>query len=576
MVSTTKRLAPSWATSLAPSWATSLALLLLVASASVSCSPSHDGVTPATADMALAQSDILGRTPTYESDFFALDRSIVGRATTVVSTLTKNQAVALNLQPGSTACYMVQREAMFGDDGDGNGRPGRNPSQPNAEARSPTLYLSANTCLQPSHASSDSKKKTGTPQLILAVSNSSETACKNSATLPKDGEGKTFTEGAVMFSLNMTGDLFVGITAPNVSSDFRGIYNFELGASPDDFLHRYEGEDRSELLWMDSDSTSAILATRNLTEDESEITRVMNQALPYELYVSNDEALSSAGLRHSYCGLRNTAQIRASQSSNSEANSPVKTVVTRRGPGGFPKQQFHFVSLNASSRYTGILVKKPREDGLGKRQDNAADSGPGSVVFRATEFETITGSSCKIVTDLEFCDEIQYAVPGNDRRFNNTALGKAYDDYARKMYANFEKPTRSGYAPSVCRDFPNGTQLAPEVRGPLEQRPPTNSSRNRFIDEEIQPGPYKEILPCEDLCYEVVQSCPARIGFKCPRPEFPGFDTSYGRRDQDPATVSCNFAGEARTPISGGKGLLPELGWAGGVSLVVAAAQVLR
>ncbi|RDA86547.1 hypothetical protein CP532_1906 [Ophiocordyceps camponoti-leonardi (nom. inval.)] len=602
MLSTTGRLARSRAASLV---LLLLPLLLVVASSSAS----EISAISAAADVAFALSDVNGRPqtePTYDSSFFRLSGGIFGRAPPGVSTLTKNRPTALNLLPGSTVCYLVQRSDMFGEDVGGIPRPGRNPSQPNAEARPKTLYISSNTCLQPS---AEGKKADLPPQLTLSVSNSSETACRAQAAPPKDGESKAFSEGAVTFSLNMTGDLFVGITAPNLSADFRGIYNFELGASPDDFLHRYEGEDRSELLWIDSDSSSAILATRNLTEDENEIKRVMNQALPYELYVSNDEAPSSAGLRHSFCGLRNTAQIRASQSSNSEPNAPVKTVITRRGPGGFPKQQFHFVSLNASSKYTGILVKKPREDSLAKRQDGAADGGRGSVVFRSTEFETITGSNCKIVTDLEFCDEIQYAVPGNDRRFNNTALGKAYDDYARKMYANFEKvmmqipceaPRTSLYSLArTCKDckaaykkwlctvsmprcedfgsnskftlarnvgqvFPNGTKLAPELRLPLEQKPFSNSSRSKFIDEQIQPGPYKEILPCEDLCYEVVQSCPAKIGFKCPRPEFPGFDTSYGRRDEDPATVTCNFPGEPRTPMSGGKALLANMRRAGG------------
>ncbi|RCI13672.1 hypothetical protein L249_5455 [Ophiocordyceps polyrhachis-furcata BCC 54312] len=608
MLSTTRRLARSRAASLA------LLLLLLV---TVSSSAAEIAAIPATADVAFALADIDGHPqtePTYNSKFFPLVGGIVGRAPAGLSTLTKNRPTALNLQPGTTICYLVQRSDMFGDDVGGIPRPGRNPSQPNAEARPKTLYISSNTCLQPS---ADGKKADLPPQLTLSVSNSSETACRaQAAPPPKDGESKAFSEGAVTFSLNMTGDLFVGITAPNLSADFRGIYNFELGASPDDFLHKYGGDDRSELLWIDSDSSSAILATRNLTEDESEIKRIMNQALPYELYVSNDEAPSSAGLRHSFCGLRNTAQIRASQSSNSEPNSPVKTVITRRGPGGFPKQQFHFVSLNASAKYTGILVKKPREDSLAKRQDGAPDGSPGSVVFRSTEFETNTGSNCKIVTDLEFCDEIQYAVPGNDRRFNNTALGKAYDDYARKMYANFEKvmmqipceaPRTSLYSLArTCNDckaaykkwlctvsmprceefgsnskftlarnvgqaFPNGTKLPPELRQPLEQKPFSNSSRNKFIDEEIQPGPYKEILPCEELCYEVVQSCPAKIGFKCPRPEFPGFETSYGRRDEDPATVTCNFPGEPRTPMSGARALFANIRRAGGFALIATA-----
>ena len=51
-----------------------------------------------------------------------------------------------------------------------------------------------------------------------------------------------------------------------------------------------------------------------------------------------------------------------------------------------------------------------------------------------------------------------------------------------------------------------------------------------MIDNDIKPGPYKEVLPCKDLCYELVRSCPAALGFACPI-EGHGLNFSYG----DPA-----------------------------------------
>lgn len=200
------------------------------------------------------------------------------------------------------------------------------------------------------------------------------------------------------------------------------------------------------------------------------------------------------------------------------------------------------------------------------------------------------------MTDLEFCSEVQYAVPGNDRKFsNNTELARAYDGYARTMYANFEKvmmqiaceadstsryslargcnDCRAAYKRWLCsvviprcedfdssnqfalvrnagQAFPNGTMLPDEVRNRLGQMAYANASRSRFIDGQIEPGPYKEMLPCEDICYEVVQSCPAKIGFVCPRPHMVAFAYSYGRRDSNASTLTCNYPGEARTPIS--------------------------
>lgn len=214
----------------------------------------------------------------------------------------------------------------------------------------------------------------------------------------------------------------------------------------------------------------------------------------------------------------------------------------------------------------------------------------------------VLGTNCKVVTDLDFCDEIQYAVPGNDDKFNNTALAKKYDDYARQMYANFEtvvaqipceNPNDSLYSLARnctdcknaykrwlctvsiprCEDFlsesvygvirnagqafPNGTSLPDDQRKTLSQKPYFNSSRNKFIDEEIQPGPYKEVLPCEDVCYEVVQSCPASIGFRCPQPFMTMFNYSYGQRNLETDAVTCNYPGESRTKFSSAALLLP-------------------
>ncbi|KAK5118612.1 hypothetical protein LTR85_008077 [Meristemomyces frigidus] len=69
----------------------------------------------------------------------------------------------------------------------------------------------------------------------------------------------------------------------------------------------------------------------------------------------------------------------------------------------------------------------------------------------------------------------------------------------------------------------------------------TNSSRNPLIDEKIMPGPYKEVLPCEDLCYSLVQSCPASLGFGCPFPGR-GLEAGYGKRSTN-GTITCSYLG---------------------------------
>jgi calcium channel MID1 len=95
---------------------------------------------------------------------------------------------------------------------------------------------------------------------------------------------------------------------------------------------------------------------------------------------------------------------------------------------------------------------------------------------------------------------------------------------------------------NVAANFINGS--APDSNGKdanatLRERLYANSSRNSLIDEQIQPGPYKELLPCEDLCYSLVQSCPAKLGFACPQPGL-GLEFSYGKRSNQ---MSCSYLG---------------------------------
>lgn len=66
-----------------------------------------------------------------------------------------------------------------------------------------------------------------------------------------------------------------------------------------------------------------------------------------------------------------------------------------------------------------------------------------------------------------------------------------------------------------------------------------------MIDQIIKPGPWKEVLPCEDLCYQLVQSCPAALAFACPTGK--GLECSYGnpRNSQfcnDPTKWELNAA----------------------------------
>ena len=114
------------------------------------------------------------------------------------------------------------------------------------------------------------------------------------------------------------------------------------------------------------------------------------------------------------------------------------------------------------------------------------------------------------------------------------------------------------------------------VEGYEDTRSPTrrlyaNSSRNPLIDELIQPGPYKEVLPCDDLCYSLVQSCPAALGFKCPLLGR-GLERSYGKRSRN-GSITCSYLGAAyylNDASALTTGLVPSMCWLMAVGVAAA------
>ena len=115
---------------------------------------------------------------------------------------------------------------------------------------------------------------------------------------------------------------------------------------------------------------------------------------------------------------------------------------------------------------------------------------------------------------------------------------------------------------NVAQDFVNGTLVStissdPSFNATSQMVMAVNSSRNPWIDANVQPGPYKELLPCENLCYNLVQSCPSALGFACPYVG-KGLYQSYGRASMDGIFPTCNMPG-AIWGISTGKSLRPSV-----------------
>ena len=206
----------------------------------------------------------------------------------------------------------------------------------------------------------------------------------------------------------------------------------------------------------------------------------------------------------------------------------------------------------------------------------------------------ILGPNCALIYNLSFCSEVAYAVPSNIANSDDPrGLGLLYDGYASSMNRNFLKSlaqipcnttasARYSLAANCtdcekayknwlcavtiprCQEFSNsaaylqpravnqafldepyGAQFAddPSFNRDNPSLLYVNSSRNKWIDENIRPGTYKELLPCQDLCYGLVRKCPAALGFSCPL-EGHGLERSYAKRKEiSPGQFTCNSPG---------------------------------
>ena len=215
------------------------------------------------------------------------------------------------------------------------------------------------------------------------------------------------------------------------------------------------------------------------------------------------------------------------------------------------------------------------------------------------------GGNCQIPRNLSFCTSVNYAVPANPSRFSTPeALGTWYDSQAQVFFQYFNQsldqipcdtaktaryslavtcqnctdaykawlcavtmprcvdyssPDNYTRPRNVYQDYINGT-MAPMTR-PSDSNQVAitgNQSRYTMIDDVIQPGPYKELLPCKQLCYGLVQSCPASLQFACPLQNH-NLPDSYGEMLPDPNNPDapmCNMPGWV-TPFSGGPKLRP-------------------
>lgn len=223
-------------------------------------------------------------------------------------------------------------------------------------------------------------------------------------------------------------------------------------------------------------------------------------------------------------------------------NYAVNTTQTSRS---FGHQQFYVSNLTEGSTYTAYYVQTV--NGINSvSQPVIAQTKQGMYKPRSRQVRTLKDyveTNCRLIYGLDFCDAVAYSVPvATSNAASMDSIASAYDAQAKDLFQPFQTAISQFNCDTTqyslvrnCTDCYNAYKAwlcsvtIPRCTKSIENQPvettsPTrcvrqiaeNASRNPWIDDTMTPGEWTELLPCIDLCYHVVQSCPPFMQFNCP------------------------------------------------------------
>ena len=520
----------------------------------------------------------------YEAEFIGADRGIIGRAEPSKTELAINVPATGELKYGETDYWTFPEAQLSSKSSQASAAPSSlakrdakelpntldvlangliQPRQEDAR----TLYITLNMCDQPQPKDANPTGRIAPLQLYI----STDTKNRKPDQLHNDYAVPVEYGSGVQNLSAVSSDVYLAVMAPSKNTQFDGSFPYELTISLDRPYTLFVN-DSTELVLVDKDANAALLSTIG----EANTTR-------YSIFVHPQQDAAFWGLSGPYCALKRQAQIIGVPGQKSKGG--VETGVMNLG-GPPPKQQFYIKGLNANSAYHAILAA---DGNINSNEERDGIASRGGKVWKELNFTTTGTSNCAVIYNLEFCTDVAYAVPVTPGNQTSLAdLKELYDNDAREKYQNFNKSLQqvacnttssamyslarnctdcekdyktwlcavtvprckdisseeSYYVPrAVSAKYLNGTtSLGPELAQYKDKQNDlyANSSRNPMIDDKIRPGPYKEFLPCIDLCYEVVRSCPATLGFACPL-EGHGLNYAYGKNDTN--NVTCHYPG---------------------------------
>ncbi|KAG0354390.1 stretch-activated Ca2+-permeable channel component-domain-containing protein [Gamsiella multidivaricata] len=469
------------------------------------------------------------------------------------------------------------------------------------------VFISVSTCSAPRSGADVC------PPLVMYVSTSASQPLPGPGQDPKT-QMVTSNEGLIQFTTYTDKEIFFSLQAPSLQGTWTGDWAVEVGASSQGYVQRYQ--DSQGLVLDDTDSTSASFLTHNFT------------AVPtFKVYLINSTSLP-VGLTHSLCAIdaiqpvpltkANMIVTQTNRTSNLDGSMgtlilPPEPTFEEYGQ----RRQVLIQALTPGTNYTAFFIT------------DVLNQAGAEEIYAMTVFRTKRHDNCVLITDLQFCQEVAYAVPitpqstlpGGGGAANSTVhqdIKHFYDDFTSNLMDNFQKVlgqydcsksqyslirnctdcTRAyrrwlcsvsiprctdvedvmdtennlGYvAPTADPNTAQNPYLIDRTNGPVIVERNTNTSRGAIAqlsqNSLMNPGDYGEVLPCIDLCFDVVQSCPNFLEFNCPVKNMAGnyaHMNSHGYR--------CNGLGLVPVPSSGSSFEREDMGM---MRVVVGAAAAL-
>ncbi|PWN48157.1 hypothetical protein IE53DRAFT_334217 [Violaceomyces palustris] len=348
--------------------------------------------------------------------------------------------------------------------------------------------------------------------------------------------------------------IWIGVWPPVDTRNVTGTFELRIVAST---KARMESVDSTIFPTLDdTDSTRALVTLYNHTAPSAQ-----NLTLIVLPTFGEFSLPSAAYFNSSFCAILDAWEGLRGGSNSIKVNSTVSntTSETIQSAGGgtnlteldplLNRVRFEIGNLQRGTNYTAWMV-------LGTNVSDTITS----VLFPAIKFKTKSSENCRLVHDIDFCPQVAYSIPVNPSISTERALsviqetinpsfsnfsemidtfpcGDAY--FGMYSYVQTCQACKESYRNWLCavtmprctdpvesddqsRASQNGSELTGAPSGPNTKLLPyivnrsNNTSRQPYIDQDLQAGTYGELLPCIYNCYFVSRTCPPTIQWACP------------------------------------------------------------